>query len=129
VTKQDEIAQFIKSAVLVTNHYGFDFASSGLPDERAYANQPTIEDFGTGILSITEFRALQLGTWLGSTDGQVITEAVEMVLPPIYRPQIDFLIDGLQYAAKLQQKEGQKKAGAVVGAVVLIGAVLWAAGD
>jgi hypothetical protein len=129
MTKQEEIAQFIKSAVLVTNIYGYDFASSGLPDERAYENQPTIDDFGTSMVSMTEFRALQLGTWLGSTDGQVIIEAVEMVLPPIYRPQIEFLADGLQYAAKLQQREGQKKAGGVAVAVLLIGAMLWAAGD
>lgn len=129
MTKQEEIAHFIESFVLVTNIYGYDFAASGLPDERIYANQSTVEDFGSSILNMSEFRALQLGTWLGSTDGQMITAAVEIALPPMYRPQIEFLVDGLQYAAKLQQREGQKKAAGLAVAVLLTGAMAWAVGD
>ncbi len=125
MTKQEEIAGFIKSSVLVATAYGYDFAASGLPDERTYANQPTVEEFAVSILTMAEFRALQLGTWLGTTDGRVITAAVEAALPPIYRPQIEFLVNGLQYAAKLQQREGQKKAGGVA-AVILVVAVIWA---
>lgn len=76
------------------------------------------------LLSVAEFRALQLGTWLGTADGRVISEAVEMVTPPIYRPDVEVLVDGLKLAASIQQREGQKIAGALALGVVLVAALL-----
>jgi hypothetical protein len=50
-----------------------------ITDERT-----TAEALAKELLGIAEFRALQLGTWLGTTNGEVITEAAEMVAPPFF---------------------------------------------
>jgi hypothetical protein len=52
-----------------------------------YYQQPprlSAEELAQELLGIAEFRALQLGTWLGTTHGQIIAEAVEVVAPPFY---------------------------------------------
>ncbi len=87
---------------------------------------PTVEQFAKDLLADTEFRSLQLGTWLGTTDGEVIETAVGWVIPPFYRPEYDLAVDGLKLAARLQQQEGQQVAGRV--ALFTVGASLIAAG-
>lgn len=87
---------------------------------------PTTEQFAKDLLADAEFRSLQLGTWLGTTNGEVITTAVGMVIPPIYKPEFDLAVDGLKRAARLQQNEGQQVAGKV--AVSVVGAGLITAG-
>ncbi len=72
--------------------------------------RPTPQLLAEQLLQDAEFRALQLGSWLGTTDGRVITAAVEAVSPPFYRADIDLLVAALQRAAELQQ-EGQQVAG------------------
>ena len=59
---------------------------------------------------MAEFRALKLGTWLLTPDGQVLAEAVELVTPPFYRADVELLIDALQIAAKQQHREGRNLA-------------------
>ncbi|MGH9090014.1 MAG: hypothetical protein ACRDZR_01325 [Acidimicrobiales bacterium] len=73
--------------------------------------RPTTEQVANELLTMAEFRSLQLGTWLGTTDGQVIAQAVEAVTPPFYREDIELLVSALEHAAALQQKEGQEAAG------------------
>lgn len=80
--------------------------------------RPTVDQLATELLSDAEFRALGLGTWLGTTDGQIITAAVEMMSPPLYREDIELLVAGLRRAADLQQIEGQQTAGRFALAVV-----------
>ena len=92
-----------------------------------YQPRPTHEQLAKELLAIPEYRALQLGTWLGTTDGKIITEAVELVAPPFYREDIELLVDALKLAAQIQAQEGQDKAGklalgaAGVAALVAIG--------
>jgi hypothetical protein len=74
---------------------------------------PSPEDYARTLLADGEFRALQLGTWLGTTDGEIISQAVAQVIPPFYRPEYELLVNGLTLAAKLQAQEGQWKAGMV----------------
>ena len=75
-------------------------------------------------LGIAEFKALQLGTWLGTTDGKVIAQAVESVTPPFYRTDVELLVAALQHAATLQQQEGQQAAGRfALGAIGVAGVV------
>ena len=87
---------------------------------------PSVEQFAGTLVADVEFRSLQLGTWLRSTDGEVIETAVGMVIPPIYKPEYDLAVNGLKLAARLQQQEGQRVAGRV--ALVTAGASLLAAG-
>ena len=47
-----------------------------------------------------------------------------MVTPPIYRPDVELLVDGLKFAASIQQREGQKVAGLVALGVLAFAGVL-----
>ncbi len=87
---------------------------------------PTIGLFADNLVVDAEFRSLQLGTWLRTTDGEVIERAVGMVIPPFYGPEYDLAVNGLKLAARLQQQEGQQMAGKV--ALSFVGASLIAAG-
>ena len=73
------------------------------------------------LLGDAEFRALQLGTWLGTTDGEVISQAVAQIIPPFYRPEYDLMVKGLTLAASLQAQEGQQVAGKVALGVIGVG--------
>jgi hypothetical protein len=81
----------------------------------------TPEQYAHLLLNDTEFRALQLGTWLGTTDGEVISQAVEQIIPPFYRPEYDLVINGLTIAANLQAQEGQQVAEKVALGVIGVG--------
>jgi len=86
--------------------------------------RPTVEQAAHELLGLAEFRALQLGTWLGTTDGKVIAEAVETVTPPFYRQDVELLVAALQHAVALQQQEGQQAAGRyALGALGVAGVV------
>ncbi len=87
--------------------------------------RPTAEEIGRWLLQDAEFRALELGTWLGTTDGEIIAGAVEGFLPPLYRQDVELLVDALRFAADLQQTEGREVAGAwALGSIVVAG-FLW----
>src|SRR6202044_2508315 len=82
--------------------------------------RPTPEELAAELVALAEFRALGLGSWLGTADGQVIAQAVEIVSPPFYRQDVELLVAALRHAATLQQQEGQQVAGQyAVGAIVL----------
>lgn len=124
LVKSNQIADFLRRRVVFArNAYGY-------PWGRAYAGWhtlPTAEQFAKDLLADAEFRSFQLGTWLGTTDGEVITTAVATVIPPMYQPEFDLAVDGLKLAARMQQQEGQKVALSIIGAG-LIGAGLIYAG-
>ena len=84
---------------------------------------PNPEDYARTLLADSEFRALQLGTWLGTTDGEIISCAVAQVIPLPYRPEYGLLVNGLTLAAKLQAQEGQAAAEKVL--LVLLGVTLF----
>jgi len=87
--------------------------------------RPSAEEIGKLFLQDAEFRALELGTWLGTTDGEIIAGAVESFLPPLYRQDAELLVDALKFAADLQQTEGREVAGAwALGSIVVAG-ILW----
>jgi hypothetical protein len=84
----------------------------------------TPEQLAHNLLSDAEGRSLQLGTWLGSTDGEIISHAVAMVIPPMYQPEYNLLVRALTLAAKRQREEGQEQAGrlslAIAGAALFV---------
>jgi hypothetical protein len=91
---------------------------------------PPLEQFRRELLEDAEFRALKLGSWLGTVDGNLIAEAVSMVIPPAYGPAYELAVKGLTLAAQDQAAEGRKTAGAVaLGTVLVCGALAVAAGD
>jgi hypothetical protein len=121
--KCNQIADFLRRRVTVVQN------TSGYPWGGIYNRWqplPNVEQFAKDLVADAEFRSLQLGTWLGTTDGEVIETAVGMVIPPIYEPEYDLAVDGLKLAARLLQQQGQQVASKV--ALSIVGASLIAAG-
>ncbi|HXL86205.1 MAG TPA: hypothetical protein VN927_03305 [Gemmatimonadaceae bacterium] len=118
---QEAIAEFLRTSVPFTQPlpsvwwYG---ASSPIQ----WHPLPTSQDLARYWFDNTEIRALRLGTWLRTTDGQIIVAAVESVLAPGYRQEFELLVDALQLAAEAQSQEGVRKAGAVALATACVGA-------
>lgn len=81
---------------------------------------PSAQEIASELLADSEFQALSLSSWLRSPDGELITEAVALVIPPIYRAEFDLAVEALQLAAAMQYEEGasQRAAGAFALAVV-----------
>lgn len=94
------------------------------PNPFYHGPSATPEQIADELLGIAEFRALQLGTWLGTTDGKVIALAVELAIPPFYRPEIELLVDGLKLAASIQQREGRRIAGRLALLVIAFAGLL-----
>jgi hypothetical protein len=122
VAKCNQIAGFLQRRITFIPN------ASGHPWGRTawWQPLPPVEQFARNLVPDAEFRSLQLGTWLGTTDGEVIETAVGMVIPPFYRPEYELAVDGLKMAARLQQQEGQQVAERV--ALFTVGASLFAAG-
>jgi hypothetical protein len=121
--KQDEIVAFLwRRTSFLPPVSPFPWANSFQDPARL----PTVETQAKEWADDAEFRTLQLGSWLGTTDGEVITEAVGVVIPPIYQPEYNLAIESLKLAAKLQQRHGQRVAivWALAGACVA-GLMIW----
>lgn len=75
------------------------------------------------IYGDVEFLGLQLGTMLGTDRGQLIAQAVELVSPPFYRTDEQFIVKVLVEASRLQSQNKQL-AGAIAAAGIVALAVL-----
>ena len=126
MTKQEQIAQFLDRYVTAWPrvHSWYDELQPWYLQPR-----PTAQQLAEELLQVAEFRALRLGTWLGTTDGQIITEAVGMVAPPFYRQDIELLVEALKLAASMQQSEGQDKAGKVALGAIGVAVLALAIGE
>jgi len=94
---------------------------------RAFGWRPAIERPSTAelagqLLTTAEYRALGLGSWLGTPDGEFFTAAVEAVSPPFYRQDEELMVDALKLAAKMQSGN-QRAAGALALAALAFGAL------
>jgi hypothetical protein len=87
--------------------------------------RPSAEEIGRWLLQDAEFRALELGTWLGATDGEILAGAVERFLPPLYREDVALLVDALRFAAELQQTEGRETAGKWALGSIVVACLVW----
>jgi len=92
------------------------------PASPGVASQHTARDIAGWLLKDAEFRALKLGTWLSTPDGQLVAAAVQALAPPPYSQDAELLITALQLAAQQQQTEARQKilAGVAVGGVLAL---------
>jgi hypothetical protein len=90
-----------------------------LPPVPSLVTQTDVEAFAAYLLQDAEFRAINLGTWLGTTEGQIFATAVEHALPPVYRPYTHLFVAALRRAAELQHegKQGEARPWLAVAAV------------
>lgn len=89
------------------------------------ASQHTASDVAGWLLADAGFRALKLGNWLSTPDGQLVTDAIEMLAPAPYAQDAQLLAEALQLAARQQQADARTKIAAAIaigGAVIAIGA-------
>jgi hypothetical protein len=122
MSKQEQIADFLDKHVtgLPRCHgpYRWYLSQGYVWDTSRESAQEIAEQF----LAIAEFRSLQLGTWLGTAEGQIFIEAVEMVVPGFYVEDVDLLVEALRVAAELQQQRSQRRvlAGAALTCAVIV---------
>ena len=58
------------------------------------------EQVAADLLADAEFRALRLGTWLSTPEGEFVAAAVTSLMPQLYAADADVLIRALQLAAR-----------------------------
>jgi len=122
LAKCNQIADFLGRRITLIQHvYGHPWGRTAWQQPL-----PSVDQFAKKLVDGASFRSLQLGTWLGTTDGEVIETAVGMAIPPIYRREYDLAVDGLKLAACLQQQAAQEMAGKL--ALSVLGVSLFAAG-
>lgn len=74
------------------------------------------------LLDEANFQALRLATWLSSPDGQLIGEAVALVISPALQPDFNLAVEALQLAAQMQYEQGELRRLAGVFAVIVVAA-------
>ena len=129
MTKQEEIAAFLERNVdwPRANVFFREVLPPWAQNEFIYASnsqqtRPSAEVLAAEFLDNSEFLALRLGTLLGTPQGEIVAQGVEMVSPPFYREDVELLVDALQMAAKMQNKKiaGRFALGAIIATVALI---------
>jgi hypothetical protein len=109
VQTQEQLADFIRSRISVGRiQPGADYSySARYPVPYNAAALPTFEQIAGELVRNSEFRALQLGTFLNTPTGEFVEEAVALAVPPAFAPEFALLVGALKLAANLQQGEAR----------------------
>jgi hypothetical protein len=117
MTQQERLTQWLEDNIVwprVASEFHTALFYNRFEDFSPYSEpRPTAQELADELLGLAEFRALQLGTWLGTPEGEMFATAVEAVSPPFYRTDIELLVDALKLASTTQQKDGLKRAIAI----------------
>jgi hypothetical protein len=131
MNNEERIAEYLRRTLvprLGVHSRGLSNPFRRVPFGQPAPHLPTIEDLASELIADAEFRSLKLGTWFGTVDGQLITKAVDMALPPGLRAEFDLAVAALKLAAELQRPRKFEQAGPLalvsVAAIVFVG---WAA--
>lgn len=120
-----QLAARLSSSGIVRHHFPYvGSVNAGLPPRpRTHGERwVTVEELASQLIGDEELAGLWLGGWLGTPQGELLEQAVGMVIPKVYRADYDLLLEALERAARQQNK---RAAGlALVGAAVL-GALVW----
>jgi hypothetical protein len=127
MAEQEAIAAYIAAHRMFTPYIREQFMPRmSVASLQTSSHLPTAEELADEFLEDADFRALQLGTWLGTPDGASIADAVALVIPPQYRTVFNLAVDGLKLAADAQTRDERKDAAKFAGTVLAcaIGLVL-----
>src|SRR6185437_15720892 len=83
---------------------------------------PAFEQVAGELVRDTEFRALQLGTFLNTPTGDFVEQAVALAVPTAFAPEFGLLVDAVKLAAKLQQSEARGNVVLTAIGAVVVGA-------
>jgi hypothetical protein len=123
---QDEVRQFLEEFI---QDWPRDPTWQGGPfpfrPQPAMAYQTSAEEIAGQMFEMVGFRALRLGSWLNTSDGELMAAAVGRLAPPPYEIDAKLLVDALKIAATKQRSAEREKA-VGIGVVAAIGAVLLA---
>jgi hypothetical protein len=109
MSKQGQITDFVNlvfigfQRVEGLSYFGPSFYDGGS------GQRLSVETLAKELLALSEFRALELGAWLGTPDGEIFTQAVEAAMPPFYGEDVALIAEALRMAAKLQHEEMLQK--------------------
>lgn len=126
MASREEIAQFLEEFIQdwprdpTWNAGPFPFRP-----QPAMAYQITSQELADRMFEAVGFRALRLGSWLNTPDGELMASAIELLTPPPYSVDVELLLDALKIAATKQRTAEREKA-VGIGVVAAIGAVLLA---
>src|SRR5438105_2633519 len=98
MSQYDELVEFLRAWLYDHPELGIH-ANSPRWHPRPVSALPSAVELAEELVDSAEFRSLQLGTWLGTTEGQVIEQAVATVIPPMFRPQYALVVAGLKLGA------------------------------
>lgn len=90
----------------------------------AMAHRFSASDVASQLLETAGFRALHLGSWLSTPNGELIAAGVELLSPPPYDVDIELLVEALKIAATKQRTAELDKA-LGIGVVAAIAAALF----
>ena len=119
---QDQLADFIRCRISVGRvQPGADYSYlSWYPMPYQLEPLPAFEQVAAELVRDTEFRALQLGTFLNTPSGEFVAQTVALAVPRGFVPEFALLVDALKLAAKLQQGEARGNVIlSAIGAVVM----------
>jgi hypothetical protein len=124
-TTTTALAEYLATFTRAWPHQPEPWEASYFYPPATIASQHTAGEAAQWLLADAEFKALKLGNWLSTPDGQLVMEAVEMVTPAPYAEDARLLAEALQVAAKQQQADARAKLAGVLtlaGIAVAIGA-------
>ena len=128
MTRAEQIAKYLHEQITFPRVSPFGSPVSIHPQSYpVYQARPTVEDLASQFLRDSGYQALRLGTWLGTTDGEIIAAAVGLVVPPFFASDAQLIIDGLKLAAAIQQQNGKGTAGRVLASGLAFAAAVVAA--
>lgn len=119
---QQKISEYLDRFTAHWPRYNQDYYDYGWgwnTQQPSVASQHTASEIAKALLEDAEFRALKLGTWLNTPDGELLAAAVTTLAPPPYQEDAKLLIEALQFAAQQQQADARTKLLAV-GALVAV---------
>lgn len=110
MASQEEITQYLASFTSRWPRQQLHAMFRLPPTWRPVADIKTAEEVASELIADADFQLLRLGNWLETADGQLLTAAVEALMPPLYQRDAELLVEALTLAAKSQQKDGRARA-------------------
>ena len=109
----EQIAHYIQSHPVFSPYASRPGYPAGIWADRVLP-QLTARELADELIEDVGFRALQLGGFLNTPDGELIASGVELALPGADRRVVDLAIDALKLAAAKQSELTPLQVGALV---------------
>jgi hypothetical protein len=124
VATQDELGDFIRRRISVGRvQPGVDFWHAARYPVPHYGSA-AVELIAAELVRDTDFRALQLGTFLNTPAGEFLEEAVALAVPRAFAPEFELIVGALKLSAKLQQDSARGNVVLAAIGMVVVGALV-----